>query len=307
MDFNEYQKRAFEMDQNPRPEGGALGTIGDPQKHEVIPLLGMVGEVGALLAEYKKLLRDGNSHEFFRDELAEELGDVMWYVANVASKFDLSLDKIARDNLQKTADRWLRRQRDARLYDDALPEDQQLPREFEYMLEHREFDGATKLVLLDRLKRGEQVGDPLTDNAYEDNGYRFHDVMHLTFAAMLGWSPVWRKLLRKAGVLKNRTEPLGVADAEDGGRAQVIDEAIVAAAYTYAERHRFLKSTSAVDWKLLRHIKDMTVGLEVSDRTAREWNDALLRGFEIWGRLRDNNGGVVRGNLRKREIEFIAP
>ena len=44
----------------------------------------------------------------------------------------------------------------------------------------------------------------LFPNAYRDDGYRFHDVMHLTFAALLGWSPVLRSLLRKMEKLKRR-------------------------------------------------------------------------------------------------------
>jgi NTP pyrophosphatase (non-canonical NTP hydrolase) len=307
MKFDEYQKRALETDQNPREEFGTTLDTNLPLRCEVIPLLGMVGEVGGLLAEYKKLLRDGSSHEFFRDEVAEELGDVLWYVANVASKFDLSLEVIAEANLKKAEDRWLRRRGEARLYDDGLSPQQQLPRQFEYAFEHRKFETTEKLVLVDRLRDNVEIGDPLTDNAYEDNGYRFHDVMHLTFGAMLGWSPVWRKLLRRAKLIKNREEPAGVAEAQDGGRAQVIDEGIVVAAYVYASRHAFLESTPEVDWKLIRHIKEMTADLEVSDRTAREWNDALLRGFAVWRRLRECNGGIVRGDLCKGTIEFTPP
>jgi len=305
MNFDEYQRRAATTDQNPRPKD--VNASNAPEKWEVIPLLGLVGEVGSLLAEYKKLLRDGASHQFFREELAEELGDVLWYVANVASKFDLSLDSIAKRNLEKAEDRWLRRAKGAaQLYDEGLPLEQQLPRQFEYSFEHRHVAGTEKLVLVDRVNNLE-VGDPLTDNAYEDNGYRFHDVIHLVFAAVLGWSPVWRKLLRRAGLITNRTHPPGIADAQDGGRAQVIDEAIVAAAYVYASRHAFLASTGTVDLKLLHHIKQMTADLEVADRTTREWNDALLLGFDVWRKLRLYKGGTVRGNLRTGSLEFIPP
>ena len=65
------------------------------EKAELIPLLGLVGEVGSLLGEYKKLLRDGSIHQNFRDEVQEELGDVLWYVANVAEKFGLDLNDVA--------------------------------------------------------------------------------------------------------------------------------------------------------------------------------------------------------------------
>ena len=238
MDFDEYQRRTGTTDQNPRPLDDASEAPRNPKRHEVIPLLGLVGEVGGLLAEYKKLLRDGATHRKFRDEVAEELGDILWYVANVATKFGLGLNEVAHQNLTKVEDRWRGPERARLLYDENFDENQRLPRRFEYSFEHRSIDGVTKLVIVDRLA-GETTGNPLTDNAYEDDGYRYHDVLHLSFAACLGWSPVFRKLLRDKGRIVNRTPPT-VADVEDGGRAQVVEEAIVAAAYVYAANHDLL-------------------------------------------------------------------
>lgn len=305
MKFSEYQRRANATDQNPAPEDRLSGIAPAPQRHEVIPLLGLVGEVGGLLGEYKKMLRDGATHRKFKDEVAEELGDILWYVANTATKFGLDLEEIARSNLSKAEDRWNRRDKPLSLYDSALPADQQLPRQFEYRFEHQQIKDVSKLVLVDQLV-GTSTGDPLTDNAFEDDGYRFHDALHLTFAACLGWSPVWRKLLRKQGRLRNR-EPARIDEVEDGGRAQVIEEAIVAAAYAYASEHDFLHGITAVDWHLLRHIKQMTAKLEVSNRTMWEWNNVLLRGFGIWRLLREHNGGVVKGDLTAGTIKFIPP
>jgi len=48
-----------------------------------------------------------------------------------------------------------------------------------------------------------QCGDPLTDNAFDDDRYRFPDVFHLAFAAVLRWSPVTRRLLG----YKRRSQP----------------------------------------------------------------------------------------------------
>ena len=307
MNFDEYQQKTSITDQNPKPadepEGGSPSAP-SPQRYEVIPLLGLVGEVGGLLAEYKKLLRDGATHRKFRDEVAEELGDILWYVSNVASKFDLSLEVIAKANLEKVEDRWRAPEGRRSLYDETFGEGQRVPRQFEYEFKHQDVDGVDKLVLID-LRNGEKMGDPLTDNAYEDDGYRYHDVLHLCFAACLGWSPVWRKLLRKQGCVVNRT-PREIADAEDGGRAQVIEEAIVATVYAYASDHSFLEGLTNVDWHLLRLIKQLTANLEVSNVSTREWNDALLRGFVVWRQLRAHRGGIVRGDLVAGTIEFIA-
>lgn len=89
MDLTDYQKQAATTDRVPGDEGNAL----------VVPLLGMAGEVGDLLTEYKKRLRDKDSHRFFRDRVAEELGDILWYVSNLAGKFDLDLSDVAASNL----------------------------------------------------------------------------------------------------------------------------------------------------------------------------------------------------------------
>lgn len=302
MNFDEYQRRAATTDQAPGLAETTSDDTRDPKRSEVIPLLGIVGEIGTLLGEYKKLLRDGEIHRKFRDEVAEELGDILWYVANVSTKFDLSLSEIAADNLRKVEDRWKPSSGQPALYDNGNPVAEQLPRKFEYEFRQRTIDGQTQLSIRDRL-RGDPTGDPLTDNAYDDDGYRFHDVLHLAFAACFGWSPVLRKLLRTKRQILNRT-PGTVADAEDGGRAQVIEEAIVAAAYVYAADHDFLNGAAAVDWHLLRHIKQMTSILEVRNRSTWDWNQTLLRGFEIWRQLREHGGGIVSGDLEARMIEF---
>ena len=72
----------------------------------MIPLAGLAGETGELLGEYKKYLRDGESHKLFKERLAEEVGDLLWYVANVATKFGLDLAQVAEQNLAKCEGRW---------------------------------------------------------------------------------------------------------------------------------------------------------------------------------------------------------
>ena len=299
MRLGEYQERARETDQNPP---WIDDTSGNPDRRKVIPLLGLVGEVGSLLSEYKKLLRDGEIHRSFREEVAEELGDILWYVANVADKFGLDLEEVAATNLTKVRDRWLPPPDRRHLYDEGQEPNQQLPRTFEFRFEQEWKDNAVRVRMVE-VAGGTPTGDALRDNTYEDDGYRFHDAIHLAFAAYLGWSPVLRKLLRNRGRMVNRT-PAEVDDAEDGGRGQVVEEAIVAAAYIYAEDHAFLEGVRAIDHELLRHIRRMTRNLEVSDRSAWEWNQALLGGFKVWRQLRACAGGRVIGDLERRSLRF---
>ncbi len=296
MNLNEFQERAAKTDQNVAKEAPP------EDKSNVIPMLGMAGEVGTLLSEYKKLLRDGHVHRRFKDAVSEELGDILWYVANVASKFDLRLEDVVRQNLDKVEDRWLGRPTQRRLYDEGFPAHEQLPREFDFRFAYRELGGVRKVILVG--PNGEHAaGDPITDNAYEDDGYRFHDVMHLALAASLGWSPVTRKIW-KPNSLKRKSQPK-IDEVEDGGRAQVIEEAIVAAAYVYAVDHNFMDGKENVDWDLLQHIKRLTANVEVHDRTTWEWNRALTQGFQVWRELRKHDGGRVKCNLREATITFV--
>ena len=100
----------------------------------IVPMLGLAGETGQLLSEYKKHLRDGEAHRLFKERVSEELGDLLWYIANVASKFDLSLSDVAAANLAKVKQRWASERTEPLTFDAELPEGERLPRRFEVEL-----------------------------------------------------------------------------------------------------------------------------------------------------------------------------
>ena len=255
MDFNNYQKEALRTDRVPEDDDSAS---------LIVPMLGLAGETGQLLSEYKKHLRDGEAHRLFKERVSEELGDLLWYIANVASKFDLSLSEIAAANLVKVKHRWASQRAAPLIFDAELPEGERLPRRFEVeLIDVEEEEGEIQQVQI--LIDGKPFGAQLTDNAYDPDGYRFHDVFHFANAAVLGWSPITRALLRR----KRKSQPL-VDEVEDGGRAAVIEEGVVAIAFDYARRHRFLDGVAALDFQLLRTIKDMTSHLEVRQCTTGE-------------------------------------
>ncbi len=300
MRLSEYQQRAGETDQYPK-DGSKSGTGYVAVKSEIIPLLGLTGEVGSLLSEYKKLLRDGPVHLRFTTQVEEELGDLLWYIASVATKFGLSLDSIARQNLRKVRDRWQRPISKPQALDSDFPRSQQLPRKFRYTFSYRVVKRKKRVVLLGR--NGHQVGDTLTDNAHELDGYRFHDVMHFAFAALLGWSPVARRLLGR-----KRKRSARIDEIEDGGRAAVIEEAIVAMAFDYIEgRLRDTANLRAVDTETLRSIRRLARGFEVSARTEHEWETAILSGLEVWRQVQRHNGGTIVGDFRRRQFAFVSP
>jgi NTP pyrophosphatase (non-canonical NTP hydrolase) len=71
------------------------------------PALGLCGEAGEAAEKVKKAIRDdgGELTPERRDALATELGDVLWYVAQLATEAGLELDQIARANLEKLLSR----------------------------------------------------------------------------------------------------------------------------------------------------------------------------------------------------------
>jgi NTP pyrophosphatase (non-canonical NTP hydrolase) len=296
MTFREYQVLASRTDQNP-----GLVNAGD-EKAIVIPLLGIVGEAGSLLAEYKKVLRDGPAHTLFREHVSEELGDILWYLSNIASKFGFDLEDIATLNLNKIQDRWPDDKRvhtPLRLFDESYPASERLPRRFVVDLEEQiTEDGRPKVVL--RVD-GDEVGARIQDNAYDDDGYRFHDIFHLAHLAILGWSPVLRKLLNR-----KRRSDRWVDEVEDGGRAIVIEEGIVAFVFDYARKHEFLSGLREVDYDLLKTIRSLVVGLEVRACSVWQWERAIHEGYRVWRQIRTEKRGRLQIDVLSRSIDLIA-
>jgi NTP pyrophosphatase (non-canonical NTP hydrolase) len=73
----------------------------------VYPTLGLAGEAGEVADKIKKILRDKNGqiNDTDRQEISKELGDVLWYVAQMATELNLSLDEVAQNNLTKLLSR----------------------------------------------------------------------------------------------------------------------------------------------------------------------------------------------------------
>src|SRR5213080_1872077 len=120
LTLDQYQELAAETDLD------ASST--DP----LIPLLGLAGEVGQLIAEYKKRVRPGGeSYVGFETVMPIELGDILWYLATLARRSRRTLSEVAHLNLTKTRDRYVAG--DGTLafsFDDGFPADQRFPRQF---------------------------------------------------------------------------------------------------------------------------------------------------------------------------------
>jgi len=96
VDFDEYQKQSKETAVYP--------IIGESY---VYPVLGLSGEAGEVANKIKKIFRDKGAvlDEDTRNQVKKELGDVLWYLSQVATEMDLSLSEIAQLNLDRLFDR----------------------------------------------------------------------------------------------------------------------------------------------------------------------------------------------------------
>ena len=95
MELSDYQARSRVTAEYPREAWLAY------------PALGLAGEAGEVAEHAKKAIRDdgGAVTGERREAMAKELGDVLWYVAQIASELGLELDDVAQGNLDKLLSR----------------------------------------------------------------------------------------------------------------------------------------------------------------------------------------------------------
>ena len=96
MDFDNYQIEARKTALYPNKD-----------KNFIYPTLGLVGESGEVAEKIKKILRDKNGKFDYesRTAIKKELGDVLWYLANLCNELDFTLNEVAEANLEKLNNR----------------------------------------------------------------------------------------------------------------------------------------------------------------------------------------------------------
>lgn len=77
---------------------------GDDERRLMIAALGLAGEAGEFADLIKKRVAHG--HEVSNEKLADELGDVLWYIAEAATTCGISLGDLARQNVEKLRRRY---------------------------------------------------------------------------------------------------------------------------------------------------------------------------------------------------------
>jgi hypothetical protein len=116
------------------------------------------------------------------------------------------------------------------------------------------------------------LGDRLTDSHLPEDDYRFHDVFHLAHAAVLGWSPTTRALLK----IKRKSRP-ETDENEDGARANLIEEGLTTWIFEMAKRHHFFANTPQLGLDLLKAVKSFVRGYEADQLPLWLWERAKRR------------------------------
>lgn len=276
---------------------GIVATQGRDHRPKQEQLLGDLAETAGILAQddrkQRKLQED--------HKLADQLGHLLALLAITVDSFDLKLEDVARSNLVKINGRW---PGDEWIYhpffdgSPKYPDYEQFEREFSVKFEERIGNGKPHVV---QSINGVFVGDRLTDNSVEPDGYRFHDVFHLAYVAHLGWSPVIRGLLKR----KRKSDP-NVDENQDGARAMIIEEGIATWIFNHAKVRKFYAGVEEgkLDYGLLKQIHSMVQGYEVDACPLWQWERAILEGFRVFREMKDAGGGLVRVDMNKRTIAF---
>lgn len=258
-------------------------------------LLELASHIGALLHMYA-----GGKIKESQQSFAIDLEKIFALIVEAAVTTSVSLEDAAVHNMRKTTSRWA--PRDERvwgeLFDANDREEEKLPRNIRMVFTEYSVGNSTYVI---QRCNDINIGDRLTDNSIEDDDYRFHDVFHLSYAAILGWSPVLRALFKVKRKSKRKTD-----EADDGARAIITEEGIATWIFNHGARHNFYENINSVDYTLLKAIQDLVKGYEVEERPLWQWELAILEGFRIFREIRkpENRGGTVIASLDERKIIF---
>nr|WP_280337907.1 hypothetical protein [Salinicola acroporae] len=139
----------------------------------------------------------------------------------------------------------------------------------------------------------------MTDNIKDPDGYRFHDVLHLAHAAILHWSPTFRALIKQ----KRKSDRM-FDEAQDGGRAIVVEEGLTAWLYSCSKRLDYFEGHDGISYDILKTIQRFVQGYEVEKCPLKLWEDAILQGYAVFRKVRENDGGIVIGDREKRTLLY---
>ena len=256
-------------------------------------LMRLASAVGALVNDHQKRELENNQDLLFR-----HLIKVLGILVQAADEAGVTLDKAAGRNLQKIFDRWPKEREYLTPYDNGFPEHEQLPRQLTIEIFECPAKVEGKSYVMQRCN-GVYIGDRLTDNIMTPDDYRFHDVFHYAYTAVLGWSPVTRALFRLKRKSDNRID-----EGEDGARAALIEEGIATWIFGQAKQTHFFEGLKPGDlsFDLLKGIRKFIVGYEVKSRPLWLWEEAILQGYAAFRFLKEHRRGTIHIDMCQNRL-----
>lgn len=289
-------------------------------------MLGLASETGSILNAYKRYLRDGIDFAANRELMCEDLGDLLWYVAALATTCGIDLEEIARANLVRTRDRYPRQHHSVDLdklpvLDAGYPAHERFPRRLTVDFTEQSLESGRAAAVLTLVNAepnafpdgpmalengktagfqvGAKLGDVLTDNSRLLDTYRFHDAIHMSFMAVLGWSPTMRAALRLKRKSDQKTD-----ECDDGARAIFAEEGLAAVLSRLAPRRIGFLSETSVDGEVIEIAKAAVTALEVEVLPAWLWRRAISQGFHAMHQLGQNRGGYLIADLDLHRLRY---
>jgi NTP pyrophosphatase (non-canonical NTP hydrolase) len=256
--------------------------------HVQSSLLALAGTIGTLVARAETLVADAT--------LTTDLTRILAQLVSASVDAQVSLAEAARANLDKVLSRWPLSQTWGPFLDADYDPSEQLPRRMRVQFEERRVGGG---IYVFQSMNGINIGDRLTDNSAVEDDYRFHDVFHLAFAAVLGWSPVLRALLK----VKRKSRP-AIDEQQDGARAVITEEGISNWIFAHGMRHDAFAHVHSLDFALLKTIAQMVKGYEVEVCPPWMWERAIIEGFRVFRLLREHRRGIVVADLEAHSLSF---
>ncbi len=263
----------------------------DPSPSFETTLLRLAGEVGALVTNHSAEPPASDLPAF-----AERLAAIMRTLIQAANEAHVTLEAAAVKNLNKTFDRWPRERNFLPALDESYEPEEQLPRNLYVDVFERTVRGQTYVF---QRCNGINIGDRLTDNAMTADDYRFHDVFHYAYVAVLTWSPVIRSLFR----LKRKSTPK-IDEAEDGARATLIEEGVTTWIFGQAVALDFFAEVGPgeLPFDMLKHVRQFVAGYEAEQIPLWLWEEAILQGYAAFRFLRQHRRGRLHIDTHNRRL-----
>lgn len=255
-------------------------------------LILLASSVGQLTAKFHGLQGSSNAQT-----LRKELQKVFVALSQLAAASGVSMQKVAECNLAKIFDRWPTVKSYRESFDSAFEVDERFPERIVIDVFEKSVGGKVYVFQ----KYGDFfLGDRLTDNMLVEDDYRFHDVFHFANAAVLSWSPVLRRLLKR-----KRKSDAKIDEAEDGARAAIIEEAVVAWVFAQACKNDYFSSIDRgeLSFGLLKQIRNLTGSYEVAKCPLWQWEEAILQGYEAFRYLKEHRKARITVDMIRHKLE----